>query len=54
MTAKISRIRRLSAVILAPAFTGFFAAGEDSVNSFLIDQAGENELKIEAIGPADA
>lgn len=27
----------------------FFAAGEDSKNSFLVVQAGENELKIEAI-----
>jgi hypothetical protein len=28
----------------------FFAAGEDQKNSFLIVQAGENELKVEAIG----
>jgi predicted phosphodiesterase len=27
----------------------FFAAGEDSKNSFLVVQAGENELKVEAI-----
>ena len=30
--------------------TPFFAAGEDDKNSFLIVQAGENELKVEAIG----
>jgi hypothetical protein len=30
--------------------TPFFAAGEDAINSFLIVQAGENELKVEAIG----
>jgi hypothetical protein len=29
--------------------TEFFAAGEDSKNSFLIVQAGENELKVDAI-----
>jgi 3',5'-cyclic AMP phosphodiesterase CpdA len=29
--------------------TKFFAAGEDSKNSFLIVQAGENELKVEAV-----
>jgi len=28
----------------------FFAAGEDGKNSFLIVQAGETELKVEAIG----
>ncbi len=28
----------------------FFAAGEDRINSFLIVQASENELKVEAIG----
>ena len=30
--------------------TSFFAAGEDERNSFLIVQASENELKVEAIG----
>ncbi|HEU0172972.1 MAG TPA: metallophosphoesterase [Blastocatellia bacterium] len=30
--------------------TPFFAAGEDEKNSFLIVQASENELKVEAIG----
>jgi len=64
MEIRPSRITRLKSFIFAlmllalpliataqnESGTPFFAAGEDGKNSFLIVQAGETELKVEAIG----